>query len=189
MGSIEDGTGSGNKAQVDDENRLHVSSVTLVEEHHVNEDEGEAYTMDIDGIQTDGVDYWLAIIKNTADKDLHITSVTLWVSAFSNTQILEALLGGTFVYATNGTAVIPRNCNAGSGKTATGDFYVNDGSGNITTVVVGSIAGRYIFGTTPIKWTKRSHWILPKSQCFMLRSDLAEKFTGYISFFYAPGGR
>lgn len=184
-GEIRDGTGTGNRVKVDDENMLHVLGVEAELQSHVNIQEGDAYTMDIDGIQTDGVDYWLAIIKNTSDLTMHITSVTLWVPSFSNTQILEVCMGGTFVYAANGTPVVPANCNAGSGKTAVGDFYVNDGSGNITTIGgTQAIVGRYIFGTTPIKAEKRTDWILPKNQVFLLRSDLAEKFTGFISFFY-----
>ena len=181
---IEDGKGTGYKAEVDSGNRLKTYATSLAEEHHTNVAHGEAYTMDIDGIQPDAADYWVAIIKNTADDDLIITSITGWVSSFKNDQIYEAYIGGTFTYASNGTAVVPANLNAGSGKTATGSFYVNDGSGNITTVVAGSVAGRFIFGTTPIKWVKSSGGISPKNQCFMLYSNLAEKLTGYISFYY-----
>ena len=152
--------------------------------YHTNHAHGDCYTMDIDGIQPDSTDYWLAIIKNSDDKDLIITSITGWVSSFENTQIYEACIGGTFTYASNGTAVVPCNLNAGSGKTASGDFYVNDGGGNITTVVAGSIAGRHIFTTTPGRWVKNSGWVIPKNQCFMLRSNIAEKLTGYISFYY-----
>lgn len=181
---IDDGTGRGYRAKVDDENRVFIDGVATMCDHHANHHHGEAYTMDIDGVQTDGVSYWLAIIKNTSDIDLQITEIVGWVPSFSNTQIYEAYIGGTFVYATNGTAVTPANLNGGSGKTATGDFYVNDGSGNITTVVAGDMVGRFVFGTTPIAWASGAHWILPKNQCFMLWSDLAEKLTGYVSFYY-----
>lgn len=170
--------------KIDNKNMAHILGVIEPTQHYVNYDHGECYTMDIDGIQTDGANYWIAIIKNTSDDDMIITSVTGWVPSFSNTQIYEAYIGGTFTYATNGTAVVPCNCNAGSNKTATGSFYVNDTSGNITTVGTGTLVGRYIFTTTPSKWTKDSGWIIPKNQCFMIWSDLAEKLTGYISFYY-----
>lgn len=182
--NVEDGTGKGYKLKVDDENMAHVLSVSDTEAWHVNHDHQECYTMDIDGIQTDGANYWVAIIKNTNDDDMIIDSITGWVSSFSNTQIYEAYLGGTFTYASNGTVVVPTNCNAGSGKTATGEFYVNDTSGNITTVVTGSVVGRFVFGTTPILWTNPGDWILKKNGCFMLWSNLAEKLTGYITFYY-----
>ena len=181
---INDGTGKAFSLKVDDENTAHVLAITSEDQHHANDAHGEAYTMDIDGIQTDGTNYWIAIIKNTSDVEMHITSITGWVSSFSNTQIYEAYIGGEFTYASNGTVVVPTNCNAGSGKTATGDFYVNDGSGNITTVTTGTLIGRYIFDATVTKWSKNSNWILPKNQCFMIWSNLAEKLTGYISFYY-----
>jgi hypothetical protein len=181
---IQDGVGTGRTLKVDDENMAHVLSTAAELPHHTNLAHGTAYTMDIDGIQTDGANYWLAVIKNTDDDDMVVTSITGWVPSFSNTQIYEAYIGGTFTYATNGTAVVPTNCNAGSGKTATGNFYVNDGSGNITTVVAGSVVGRYIFGVEASRWIPDADWIIPKNQCFMLWSDLAEKLTGYISFYY-----
>ena len=181
---IEDGKGTGFKAKVDDENALFVNAITNVGQEHANDHHGDCYTMDIDGIQPDAASYWVAIIKNTSDTNMHITSITGWVSSFKNDQIYEAYIGGSFTYAANGTAVVPANLNAGCGHSAVGDFYVNDGSGNITTIVAGSVAGRFIFGTTPIKWKKESHWVIPKNQCFMLYSNIAEKLNGFISFYY-----
>ena len=169
---------------IDDEGRAKSTCLGILNEHHVNHDHGDCYTMDIDGIQPDAANYWVAVIKNTDDRDMVISSLTGWVSSFKNDQIYEAYIGGSLTYATNGTPVVPCNCNAGSGKTAYGDFYVNDGTGNITTVVTGSIVGRYIFTTTPSRWEKNSDWVIPKNQCFMLWSNLAEKLTGYISFYY-----
>ena len=164
--------------------RLHTEAVSLPEEHEAAL-ENNAYTMDIDGIQPDGANYWVAVIKNTADEDMVITSITGWVSSFENTQIYEAVIGQTFTYAANGTAVVPVNTKSGISGGADGDFYVNDGSGNITTVGgTGLIVGRYIFTTTPLKWTKGTGWIVPKNQTFMIWSNLAEKLNGYISFYY-----
>lgn len=181
---IDDGSGDGFRAKVDDENRLFTDTVNSDYPFHANNMHGTAYVMDIDGVQTAGANQWLAVIKNTDDLDLIITSVVGWVPSFDNTQIYEVYLGGTFTYTANGTAVVPTNMNAGSGNSATGDFYVNDGVGDMATIVAGSIAGRYVFSTTPLKWSNRSGWIVTKNQCFMLRSDLGEKLTGYISFYY-----
>ena len=144
----------------------------------------DAFTMDIDGIQTDGVGYWLAIIKNGHSiKDLVIMSIVGWVPAFSNTQIYEAVIGQTFVYATNGTAIIPANDKSGITGGAQGEFYVNDGSGNITTIGgTGIIVGRFIYDTRPISWNLDI--IVPPGQTFMLRSDLADKLNASIHFYY-----
>ena len=175
---------NGTPAKVTDAGFVKTASIMEPMQLHTNIEHEETYTMDIDGVQPDAANYWVAIIKNTSDANMIITSVTGWVSSFSNTQIYEAYVGGTFTYATNGTAVVPANVNSGSGHSATGDFYVNDGTDNITTVVTGRIAGRFIFTTTPIKWEKFSGWVIPKNGTFMLWSNLAEKLTGYISFYY-----
>ena len=144
----------------------------------------DAYTMDIDGIQTDGVDYWLAIMKNGHSiKDLVIMSIVGWVPTFSNTQVYEAVVGQTFAYATNGTLVVPANDKSGVTGGAQGEFYVNDTSGNITTLGgTGIIVGRFIYGTTPMSWNLDI--IVPPDQTFMLRSDLADKLNASIHFYY-----
>ena len=173
----------GSVAKVSKDGRLLTSASSYTEDHEAAL-EGDSYTMDIDGIQTDGADYWLAVIKNTDDDPLIVTSINAFVPSYSNSQIYEVYLGSTFVYAANGTAVVPTNLRSGVIGGAEGEFYVNDGTGNITTIVAGSIAGRFVFTTSMTKWTKRSAWIIPKNQTFMIWSNLAEKLTGYISFYY-----
>lgn len=145
---------------------------------------GEAFVMDVDGIQTDGASYWLVVIKNGhSTKDLVVEHFHAWVPSFSNTQIYEAVVGQTFEYASNGTLVVPTNRKSGVTGGAQGDFYVNDGTGNITTIGgTGLIISRHIFATTPLQWI--FNVIVPPNQTFMIRSDLAEKLTGHIDFYY-----
>lgn len=145
---------------------------------------GEAYTMDIDGIQTDGANYWLLVIKNGhSTKDLVVEHIDAAVPSFSNTQIYEAVIGQTFVYLDNGTPVVPVNKKSGLTGGAQGDFYVNDGTGNITTVGgTGLIVCRHIFGVETSEW--KLGMVVPPAQTFMVWSDLAEKLTGVVHFFY-----
>ena len=183
---LEDGWGTGSKAKINAEGQIHVYAAAENLEQHTNNFEGECYTLDIDGV-TCSSSYYLAALKNTHDLDMIITSVTLWVAEFKDGTIIEASLGGSFTYAAGGTAVVPANVNAGSGKAAEGSFYVNDGAASdISTIVAGSIAGRYIFDTKPRVWTKTSGWVIPKNQCFFLKNDAANDNTwrGYMSFFY-----
>jgi len=181
---IEDGVGKGYKAKVDDENRIHVENISLTYEQHVNEVHGEAYIMDLDAITLNSAGEYFAVIKNTDDIPLHISAITLFMAEFSDTAIVEAYIGGTFVYSANGTVVVPTNMNAGSGKTATGLFYKNDGVGDLATIVQGSIAGRYMFDRIATRWQKESHWILPKNQCLMFICEKSIRLAGYISFYY-----
>lgn len=183
---IQGGTGNGYSAQVDDENALVTNSIVHQSQHHANHDHGTAYTMDIDGI-TCSSSYYLAVMKNNDDDDMIVTSVTLWVAEFKDALNIEASVGGSFTYAAGGTAVVPANVNAGSGNVADGDFYVNDGAAtDISTIVAGNIAGRFLFDEKPLKWTKETSWVIPKNQCFFLKNDAANdnKWTGYISFFF-----
>ena len=183
---IEDGMGDGYKVRINGEHQLHVYAASEELQEHTNDVEGEAYTMDIDNV-TLSSSYYLLALKNTHDKDLIVTSVTLWVAEFKDGTIIEASIGGTFTYAAGGTVVVPANLNAGSGKAAEGSFYVNDGAAtDISTITAGAIAGRYVFDTKPRKWAKGSGWVIPKNQCFFLKNDAANDNTwrGYLSFFY-----
>ncbi|KKL57540.1 hypothetical protein LCGC14_2234420, partial [marine sediment metagenome] len=46
----------------------------------------------------------------------------------------------------------------------------------------GLIHSRFIFTTTPIEWLMEL--VVPPGQTWMIRSDLAEKLTGTIHFYY-----
>lgn len=181
---IRDGTGTQRGLKIDDENMAHVLATCASVQHHVNDAHGEAYTMDIDAVTLNGAGEYFAVMKNTDDLDMHITSVTLFMPEFSDTAIVEAYIGGTFAYSANGNAVVPTNMNAGSGNTATGTFYKNDGVGDLATITQGNIAGRYMFDRVSMKWEKSTHWVVPKNTCFMLICEKAQRIAGYISFYY-----
>ena len=184
MSLIDDGTGSGNRAKVDDENNLHTHAVIDTSQYHTNHDHGEAYTMDIDGVVVDGDGYNFVYIKNGQDEDLIITSITFWANQNKDDNNIEVWLGHTLTSVLNNTSVVPANVNAGSGQAASGDFYVNDGGGNLTTLAGGVVAGRFKPTTSVQKWEKKSGWIVPKNQTFTLLTTKDNKFDGYISFYY-----
>lgn len=172
--------------RVNTEGLAQVEGLSRNEQMHAALRHQLAFTMDIDGVLVSS-SYYIAAIKNTDDKKLVIDKVILWVAAFKDTSIVEASVGGTFVYAAGGTAVAPSNCDAESGKTATGSFYVNDGAAtDISTIVAGDITGRFLFTTLPTIWEKLSGWVIPKNGCFFLKHDVANDntFNGYISMHY-----
>ena len=185
MSLIEDGKGTGSKAQVDDENALIVNAITSSSQHHANHIHGGAYTMDLDGVVVAGDGYNFVYIQNTADEDMHITSINIWMNQAKEDDNIEVWLGHVLTSVANNTSITPGNTNAGSGQSASGVFYVNDGGGNLTTLAGGVVAGRWKpTATMENKWTKRSCWILPKNQTFTLLSSKDNKITGYISFYY-----
>lgn len=180
---IKDGTGSGRTVRVCNENKLQVQSASMSYQLHANHDHGVAYTMDIDGIVVDGDDYNFLYIQNTNDEDLIITSITLWVSQNKDDSNVEVWIGHALSSVANNTSVVPANLNAGSGLAASGVFYVNNGSGNLTTLSGGVVAGRLKPTTSAHKWEKKSGWVIPKNQTFVLLASKDNKFTGYISFY------
>jgi len=179
---IEDGKGLGSKMGVDDENMGLVNCVSVSGQHHTNHHHGESYTIDLDGVVIDGDGYYVVSIQNTDDDDLIVTSMTLWVNQNKEDCNVEVYLKGTLASAGT-TAITPANCNAGSGETATGTFYVNDGAGNMTVGTTGTICGRMKLFTTPTRWVKESGWILPKNGVMNIMNTKDNKFSGYISFY------
>jgi len=174
---------TGDAMRVNTNGMAQVESLARNEQMHSALRHQDAYTMDIDSVVVSGAHYFVAI-KNTDDKKLVIDRATLFVNEFKDTAIVEASIGGTFAYSANGTAVVPSNCDAESGKLATGSFYVNDGVGDLATITAGDITGRFIFNILPLVWEKLSGWVLPKNQCFFLATGVDITFRGYISMHY-----
>ncbi len=151
--------------------------------------EGDAYVMDIDAVAVNGAEH-LAVIKNTDDRDLVVTSVTMWMATYKDTTYLEVKLNETLTYAAGGTAVVPANIKSGVAGGADGLFYRIASAGTDITTFAGTavFGGRCIFTTTPYKWVKNSSWIVPKNQVFSLYNNGNDNtYNGYISFYYRNG--
>lgn len=174
---------TGQAVYVNGEGRMFTYAIVETEQLHVNEDETEAYTMDIDNVVVDSDGAYILNLQNTNNGNLIITSITLWTASSKDDSNVEAMIG-TSLASAGTTTVTPTNCNALSGLSATGTFYVNDGSGNMTVADAGLICGRHKVSTTPTKWIKESGWIIPKNQGFSLLCTKDNTFRGYLSFYY-----
>lgn len=175
---------NGAAMNVNSENQAETFSVNVPLQHHAAHEHGEAYTMDIDNVVSDADGNCIVYIQNTDDKDLVITSITIWVASNKDDANLEAYVGEALSAVANNTSITPTNVNPGSAKAATGVFYVNDGSGDLTTLSGGAICGRFKPRETVQKWEKKSGWILPENQTFTLKCTKDNTFRGYISFYY-----
>jgi len=179
------GWGRKNTADVTTRGQLKTWAASFAEDHYAAV-EGEAYTMDIDGITAAAALNWLAVIKNGhGSKNLVVTRIHLAPNTAHDDQELEVLIGGTFSYLAEGTKVTPTNMKAG-GPAALGDFYVSDGTADImTTITVGVIAARFPMSVKKeYDCVKQSNFIMPPDTCFMIRPSKDEKFRGFISFYY-----
>lgn len=87
MAQIEDGKGTGSKAQVNTENQLVVSSVTQTELEHESEENGQAYVWATDAINPGTGGDTVLLLKNTSDTALHIESVVISGSTASEYNI------------------------------------------------------------------------------------------------------
>lgn len=132
---FEDGRGTGSKARVDANNRLHVQSVQESEALHGTE-EGDAYNINTGLISITG-DATLQYIKNNEDRDLVIEAIA--IGSFEGIThsddpyitLVRNPTGGDLI--SDATAVsMNQNRNFGSNKTLTADNYKGKVSGTLT---------------------------------------------------------
>lgn len=135
---IEDGHGTGAKAQVVNGKRLYVHAVTTSIEHEINHDEGGAYHVIFNQSPT-AADDCIFYMKNTDDMDMVIEGMRVAGKSFTaDTDSVYIEIGNTGT-PTGTTALTPANVNAGSGNIATGLFYkgadLQTGGGDLATGV------------------------------------------------------
>lgn len=160
---IEDGKGKGNKAHVDDDNRIHARSVTA-SDLLATTIVGEAYiagtgTVDV----TNDTENYLLYVKNDSELDLviHATNVVSGESTGGASNELTFLgkinpTGGTII--SSGTPFAPFNLNLGSANVFNGTAHVAGSLG--LTGSGGTQASGLIHG--PGRHTFESTFILPK---------------------------
>jgi len=181
------GWGRKNTADVTDKGQIK----TYAEVFHTDYDaahDGDAFTMDIDGVSVNGAEH-LAVIKNGhSTKELVVTSVSLWCDSYKDTTFLEARMGETFSYLAEGTAVTPANMCSDKLGGAQGSFYVIAAAGTDMTTFVTTNAitvGRRIWGTAFEKWEKKSGWhVAPDGVFSLFNNGNDNKYSGFISFYY-----
>ena len=115
MSQIEDGKGTGNKAQVNKENQLVVSAVTSTELEHESEENGSGYNWSSDIVSIDAADTVL-LVKNTSDIPLHIEYIEIANGATASEYTLH--LPTTEVTPSGGTVVTGTNLNTASSNVA-----------------------------------------------------------------------
>lgn len=175
----------GTGARVTSGGMAEVIAVDLPAQAYVSINKQQAFTMDLDNVAIDGDGYIIAAIKNVDDEELVITSITMWVATTKLDGWLEAYVGGTFTNDTNGTPVVPTNLHAGNGKSPSSSslFIQNDGTGNMTTLAGGLIAGRWLPTQAVGKWEKSTGWVLPTNGVFYITGAKDNTYRGYISFY------
>ena len=163
---IEDGTGRGYKAHVNEENCLCAKAINVPVEHHVNQDHGEFYSIVLDQAPAAGDDCILYLM-NDDDKDLLLSSVAIFASG-----AVEVYMKISDSGTRNGAgALTPVNRNAGSGNEA--DCTCEQGAdldGGAATLGGGTEIDRIAVEAN--KQTLKIEWcsaiIIPKNQTMTL---------------------
>jgi len=134
MTIINDGTGKGNNAKVDGNNRLHIQGTTENEAQHAVED-GDAYNINSGSITLSAAGT-LLYIKNNEDQDMVVSAVAVGTGTGTTSDIGEITIernitGGDLI--SDATAVaMNQNRNFGSSKTLTADVFAGKSGGTST---------------------------------------------------------
>lgn len=135
MAQIEDGKGTGNRAQVNDENQLVVRAVTESGVEHESEVNGIAYNWSSDIVSIDAADTVL-LVKNTSDTHLHIEYVEIANGATASEYTLH--LPTVEVTLSGGSVVTGTNLNTASSNVADA-LSRSDEEGNTQGNVIGTV--------------------------------------------------
>ena len=184
--SIEDGTGKGYQASVDNENHLEVHGVIETIPYYLNKTHASLYSMVFnDGsAATAGTNDSLLYIKNSSDSTLVIFSFEM-CSDTANFWYLKTGVTATATTGGNVTAVTPTNLNASSGNTAEGTFITDDGD---TMLLTGGseIARWYVTANLMYTVNLGGGVVLKKNDTIGLFKVTtgADTFLGHITFGY-----
>lgn len=184
MGQVLEGR-NGKPIGATDNGKLWVDA-TMHTKHNDAAMDGDAFFLSINGVGTNGAEH-ICVLKNTSTIDMFVTQIRLFVATFKATTRVHVLLNETFVYAANGTAVVPTNLKSGTVGGAVGDFYTIASGGTDITTFGGTsvIGGIYVFTTTPIAILDPGGWIVPPGQTFSLYNVANDNtFYGGIDFYY-----
>lgn len=113
---IEDGTGTGYQAGVNNENRLTTHAVTVAKHHHLNKELGFVWSISFENIDPSGADDYFFYFKNTSsDADYVIPKIRLATTVAGQVELHS--VSGT---ASGGSDNTPVNRNLGAANTITG---------------------------------------------------------------------
>ncbi len=168
---IEDGRGSGLRAEVDPNFHLVTNSIVRFEQHFINHDKERYWSMPFDAIDpTDADDYFL-YIKYTGSGTLHIPEikVTSTVAGFIEPQHVTGA-------AVSGAEVTLVNRHLGSTKTPDGNYQT---AVNITGLAdAGHLEHEWLQANIQTTIGDRGHIIIPPGEAFALLWTVS---TGILS--------
>jgi len=175
---IEDGTGSGARAQVSAENRLQVSAVVGDVFLHANHHEQTAFVWDFPGYDYDAGDT-VIFLRNNSNIELRIAHIYLYSDTATKIQVHVPATPATPA----GTLITGVNLNLQSGNVAEATAYQDETANTQGTI----LHTEYLAANSPISIFKENGYevILGKNDCIAI--DLVSAGTmayGHIAGYY-----
>jgi hypothetical protein len=184
---LDDGAGNGKKAKVDSDNRLHVRSFDVSQQHGISSQNKEAYQVSATKAIA-ASEIKVLLLKNTHNtKDLIVSYIQLETigAATSNASAFwKIYVGGD--YASGGTATVPTNMSVGSANAAQGVFYDATASTIVTSGTPVEIDRTYV-ANARVSYNKEGALILPKNASIQISwtgSTAAGTMAAQVSFYY-----
>lgn len=141
---IEDGKGSGRKAEVNPDNRLVVQSVTVPCSSYINKEHGKVWSVPLDAVAPSG-ETWFFVLFNSGVATYAVSQVTIVstvAGVFRSSRITGSPTGGTNITSTSlntGKTILPTGVLVQKGTSITGltegdlisPFYLQTGQPSI----------------------------------------------------------
>ena len=160
---IEDGLGSGRKAEVNKLHHLVTRAIVELDINHVAETFAESYFIQaVDAGPTAG-EYTL-YFKNDSETDFIINAIDGFVTDADVKWLLVAATG-----TTTGTVIVPVNFNLGSGNTA--DATCRGGAAGVGSVTPGTVLRTIYGGAALNRFRIEAHIIIPKNYAIAFEYD------------------
>jgi hypothetical protein len=179
MIQIEDGTGFGYSAKVNDRNRLYVQSETITKDQDINERSGKVWSVSFENLSPTGANDYIFYIKNTGDNLIEVSDFRI----SSETAATQLAIVGASGTASGGTDITPVSRTVGSSASAAvvaqsgSDITGLSSSGVLFYMQCSTVGQEYRLSTS-------SKILIPKGKAIGIYAETATaSLTGVVSIY------
>lgn len=165
---------TGYVAEVSAENRLKTTAVAVPSDQHLNEEHQKYFSLPFEGIDPSGADDYFFYIKNTGNRNLHVTDIRVMSTVVGSMEVHHVT--GTPSYSSD-TDVVPVNRYVGTTNTISAITKTDTNTTGITNA--GTIFYQRLDTANKQEHLRTSsHIIIPPGQSIALLWDTS---TGVLS--------
>jgi len=179
MIQIEDATGFGYRAKVNNQNRLLVQAETITKDQDINERSGKVWSIPFENLSPTGANDYIFYIKNTGDALIEISDFRI----SSETAATQLVIVGASGTASGGTDVTPVSRTVGSSAAASvvaqigSDITGLSSTGTIFYMQCSTVGQEYRLSTS-------SKILIPKGKAVGIYAETATaSLTGVVSIY------